>query len=76
MLYLDGFRHLIPFPETDTVYKNGNTFLNESLTYLYFNESQISGKLLTALQRRKKNWYCEKKKENGIWNRELGSSNL
>lgn len=60
VLYLDGFRHLIPFPETDTVYKNGNTFLNESLTYLYFNESQISGKLFNCFAKAEKNWYCEK----------------
>ena len=48
VLYLDGGRHLIPFPKSNTVYRNNLTSQEPSLTYLYFNMDSIAGKLFNC----------------------------
>ena len=60
VLYLDGGRHLIPFPKTNTVYRNNLTSQEPSLTYLYFNMDSIAGKLFNCFACVKNNWYNEK----------------
>ena len=60
MLYLDGFRHLIPLPQVHTVYQNEISAIDPSLTYLFFDLNSISGKLFNCFARAEDNWYCEK----------------
>lgn len=62
-IYLDGYRHLIPFPHTDTVYRDhfaGSFDTKHSITYLYFERSSVDGKLFECLATTKNNWYGEK----------------
>lgn len=54
VIYLDGYRILIPFPDTHSIYINGSHELEKSLTYLYFNKSSVSGKLYLSLT---EEWY-------------------
>jgi len=60
VLYLDGYRHLIPFPATETVYLGRYHELESSLTYLYFDLSTVMGKLFTCFSTTEHNWYNEK----------------
>jgi len=60
VLYLDGYRHLIPFPATDTVYLGGYHELESSLTYLYFDLSTVMGKLFNCFAVTEHNWYNER----------------
>ena len=61
VLYLDGGRHLIPFPKTNTVYKNNYMIDREpSLTYVYLNMDSIPGKLFNCFACAENNWYNEK----------------
>ena len=60
VLYLDGGRHLIPFPKSNTVYRNNLTSQEPSLTYLYFNMDSIAGKLFNCFACVRNNWYNEK----------------
>lgn len=60
VLYLDGGRHLIPFPQTDTVYKNGVLSQEPSLTYVYLNMDSIPGKLFNCFACANNNWYNQK----------------
>lgn len=60
VLYLDGYRHLIPFPATDTVYMGRCHELEASMTYLYFDLSTVMGKLFTCFATTEHNWYNEK----------------
>ncbi|MEA4898706.1 MAG: ATP-binding protein [Christensenellaceae bacterium] len=57
VIFLDGYRHLIPFPATSTVYLNRRHELDRSLTYLYFDNSTILGKLYVCLANTDRNWY-------------------
>lgn len=59
VIYLDGFRHLVPMPDTNTVYLDGRHELERSLTYLYFDYSTILGKLFVCLANSEKNWYAQ-----------------
>jgi len=73
VLYLDGFRHLIPFPETYTVYEYGTYGIGDkeqSLTYVYLNAESVSGKLFNCFARAENNWYYEK------WNLSPGEAFL
>lgn len=45
VLYLDGYRHLIPFPDTDTVQLTPYYDGDNSLTYLYFDRSTVTGQI-------------------------------
>ena len=47
VIYLDGYRTLIPFPQTSTVRLNHEM----SLTYLFFDRDSINGKLFNCLNR-------------------------
>ena len=60
VLYLDGGRHLIPFPQTNTVYKNYALGRDPSLTYVYLNMDSIPGKLFNCFACAENNWYNEK----------------
>ena len=60
VLYLDGWRHLIPFPQTHTVYRNNLLGQDPSLTYIYLNMNSIPGKLFNCFAYAEKNWYGEK----------------
>lgn len=60
VLYLDGYRHLIPFPATDTVYMGRYNELDSSMTYLFFDLSTVMGKLFTCFATTEHNWYNEK----------------
>lgn len=60
VLYLDGYRHLIPFPATSTVYLRGYHDLESSLTYLYYDMSSVMGKLFNCFSVAEHNWYNEK----------------
>lgn len=60
VLYLDGGRHLIPFPQTNTVYRNNLLGQGPSLAYAYLNMDGIPGKLFNCFARAKNNWYGEK----------------
>lgn len=60
VLYLDGYRHLIPFPATDSVYVGRYHELESSLTYLYFDLSTVMGKLYTCFATTENNWYGQK----------------
>ena len=57
VIFLDGHRHLIPFPATNTVYLDGRHELARSLTYLYFDISTVLGKLYVCLANTDQNWY-------------------
>lgn len=60
VIYLDGYRHLIPFPKTHTV-SIGNRFEPAySLTYIYLSGDTIHGKLFNCFALIEKNWYYEK----------------
>lgn len=56
VIYLDGHRILIPFPQTSTVRLSHEM----SLTYLFFDRDSINGKLFNCLACCENNWYCEK----------------
>ena len=60
VLYLDGGRHLIPFPQTHTVYRNSVLGQEPSLTYIYLNMDSIPGKLFNCFAVTSNNWYNEK----------------
>ncbi|MCR5783581.1 MAG: ATP-binding protein [Clostridia bacterium] len=60
ILYLDGYRILIPFPHSHTVSLDKYTTENESLTYVFFNYETISGKLFNCFAKTADNWYGEK----------------
>lgn len=60
VLYLDGGRHLIPFPQTNTVYKDDVLAEKPSLTYVYLNMDSIPGKLFNCFACEENNWYNEK----------------
>lgn len=60
VLYLDGGRHLVPFPQTHTVYRNNLLGQDLSLTYVYLNLNSIPGKLFNCFACAKNNWYGEK----------------
>ena len=60
VLYLDGGRHLIPFPQTHTVYQNEIIAQDPSLTYLHLNKNSVSGKLFNCFACIENNWYGEK----------------
>ena len=60
VLYLDGYRHLIPFPETHTVYTDELLAKDPSVTYMYLSLDTIPGKLFTNLACIEHNWYYEK----------------
>lgn len=60
VLYLDGYRHLIPFPLTHSVYKDEMCNTELSVTYVYFIMQSIPGKLFKCLACAEHNWYCEK----------------
>ena len=63
VIYLDGYRHLIPFPKTETIYHDstvGAYDIDDSLTYLYFEMGSVPGKLFYCLAKADQNWYCEK----------------
>lgn len=60
VLYLDGYRHLIPFPKTDTIYIDDILAREPSLTYVYFNMDSVLGKLFNCFAMTENNWYCEK----------------
>lgn len=60
VLYLDGWRHLIPFPQTHTVYRNNLLGQDPSLTYVYLNMNSIPGKLFSCFACAENNWYGEK----------------
>ena len=57
VLYLDGYRHLIPFPLTNTVYEDATLAKEPSLTYVYLNMDSIQGKLFKCFAYAKNNWY-------------------
>lgn len=60
VIYLDGYRHLIPFPQTHTV-SIGNRFEPDySLTYNYLSEDTVHGKLFNCFALSERNWYNEK----------------
>jgi len=54
VVFLDGYRYVIPVPSSDTVYISGHHELEKSLTYLYFDTSTVRGKLYQCLLT---NWY-------------------
>ena len=54
VVFLDGYRYVIPVPSSDTVYITGHRELEKSLTYLYFDTSTVRGKLYQCLL---SNWY-------------------
>lgn len=56
VIYLDGYRILIPFPKTKSIYLGSSHNIENSLTYLYFNTSTVLGKLYLAL---KEDWYSD-----------------
>ena len=60
VLYLDGARILIPFPDTFTVSMDKYDIDALSLTYNYFTLDSISGKLFNCLACTENNWYCAK----------------
>lgn len=60
VIYLDGGRHLIPFPKTNTIYEDSFIGREPSLTYLYLNMDSISGKLFRCFACTEHNWYNEK----------------
>ena len=60
VLYLDGYRHIIPFPDTNTVQLTPYYDGDNSLTYLYFDRSTVTGKLFHCLAVAENNWYGEK----------------
>ena len=59
VIYLDGYRHLVPMPDTNTIYLDGRHELERSLTYLYFDHSTILGKLFACLASSENNWYAQ-----------------
>lgn len=60
VIYLDGYRHLIPFPKTDTI-SIGDCFEpNRSLTYVYLSGDTVHGKLFNCFASCDENWYNEK----------------
>ncbi len=60
MLYLDGCRMLIPFPQSQTVYSDNDSIETDSLTYVFFNNETIPGKLFNCFAKTKENWYGDK----------------
>lgn len=60
VLYLDGGRHLIPFPQTNTVYWDSGIIQDHSLTYVYLTMDSIPGKLYNCFACVKNNWYGKK----------------
>lgn len=60
VLYLDGYRHLIPFPDTHTVYTDELLAKDPSVTYVYLSLDTISGKLFMNFACIEHNWYSEK----------------
>lgn len=64
VIYLDGGRIMIPFPETDSVYIGDRHEIKRSLTYLYYDLSTIIGKLFACLAQNSQNWYSENWKYN------------
>ena len=60
VIYFDKYRHLIPFPNTYTVYVDTLIGREPSLTYLYLNMDSISGKLYRCFACTEHNWYNEK----------------
>lgn len=60
VIYLDGYRHLIPLPKTDTI-SIGDCFEpNRSLTYVYLSGDTVQGKLFNCFASCDENWYNEK----------------
>ena len=60
VLYLDGARLLIPFPQSDTVPSGRSLTRGASLTYVYFNTETILGKLFLCLSYSDNHWYGER----------------
>jgi hypothetical protein len=56
IIYLDGYRYVIPIPETDTIYIDGRIEPSNSLTYLYYDLSTVHGKLYNCLLH---SWYTK-----------------
>ena len=61
ILVLDGARHMIPFPNSDSVYLDANYASKQkrSLTYQYYDLSTIKGKLFRNLVHLDNRWYGE-----------------
>lgn len=60
VLFLDGFRYLIPFPSSHTVYMKNSYDRNKNLTYVYLNMESVPGKLFKCFACANKNWYGQK----------------
>lgn len=60
VIYLDGYRKLIPFPQTSTIQLGDRINPDISMTYLYFDYSNLEGKLFNCLSQCEHNWYGEK----------------
>lgn len=60
VIYIDGARHLIPFPNSDTIYLGYHSDLGNSLTYQYYDYSTVTGALMYCLSKDESNfWYGE-----------------
>jgi hypothetical protein len=60
VIYLDGYRHLIPFPKTDTISIGDRFEPTLSLTYIYLSGDTVHGKLFNCFACCDENWYNEK----------------
>lgn len=60
VLYLDGARLLIPFPQPEVVPPGRNRTRGTSLLYIYFNTETILGKLFLCLSYSENHWYGER----------------
>lgn len=60
VIYLDGYRKLIPLPQTSTIQLGDYIEPDMSMTYLYFDHSNLEGKLFNCLSQCEHNWYGEK----------------
>lgn len=60
VLYLDGSRHLIPYPMSNLVCVNKMNPEGPALSYLYLNMDSIPGKLFDCFACAKNNWYYQK----------------
>lgn len=59
VIYLDGSRHLIPFPDSETIYLHNHNDLDNSISYQYFDYSTIKGALFLCLSNSGENtWYA------------------
>lgn len=62
-VYLDGGRHLIPFPDSHTITIGSPSIfenVQKGLTYVYQDLSTVSGKMFHCLCTAENNWYGEK----------------